>query len=295
MQNKLQTRGLIQIISQLPDKSIIRINNQSIRNDYIFNLIKDYEIKFNFSTCIYPSGVFIQVDKSNMQIFIQILENVNVSKYLIDSEYFACQETYWEPLAAVYKGLFCISDKIKLSEEFITQCEENDIDVMFVEMPTANSWNYKKHNGMTKYAKELGIPFVDLNTTEGKNAINWKKDTRDGGRHLNCYGAKKVTREIGKYISENYTFTNKKKDPEYKSWNKSYKEYKQFMKTDKKSSDKKHKKSKKADSKQSDTSDAKKQKTEKTTTENKSETTTESTATEVVTESASTEATTTQQ
>lgn len=93
MQNKLQTRGLIQIISQLPDKSIIRINNQSIRNDYIFNLIKDYEIKFNFSTCIYPSGVFIQVDKSNMQIFIQILENVNVSKYLIDSEYFACQET----------------------------------------------------------------------------------------------------------------------------------------------------------------------------------------------------------
>ena len=129
MQNKLQTRGLIQIISQLPDKSIIRINNQSIRNDYIFNLIKDYEIKFNFSTCIYPSGVFIQVDKSNMQIFIQILENVNVSKYLIDSEYFACQETYWEPLAAVYKGLFCISDKIKLSEEFITQCEENDIDV----------------------------------------------------------------------------------------------------------------------------------------------------------------------
>ena len=178
---------------------------------------------------------------------------------------------------------------------FLDLCEENDIDVMFVEMPTANSWNYKKHNGMTKYAKELGIPFVDLNTTEGKNAINWKKDTRDGGRHLNCYGAKKVTREIGKYISENYTFTNKKKDPEYKSWNKAYREYKQFMKTDKKSSDKKHKKSKKADIKQSDTSDTKKQKTEKTTTENKPETTTESTATEEVTESASTEANTTLQ
>ena len=43
MQNKLQTRGLIQIISQLPVNSIIRINNQSIRNDNIFNLIKDYE------------------------------------------------------------------------------------------------------------------------------------------------------------------------------------------------------------------------------------------------------------
>ena len=110
MQNKLQTRGLIQIISQLPDNSIIKINNQSIRNDYVFNLIKDYEIKLNFSTYIYLSGVFIQIDKSNIQTFIQILENVNVSKYLIDSEYFVCQETYLEPLAAVYKGLFCISD-----------------------------------------------------------------------------------------------------------------------------------------------------------------------------------------
>ena len=87
MQNKLQTRGLIQIISQLPVNSIIRINNQSIRNDNIFNLIKDYEIKINFSTNIYLSGVFIQIDKSNIQIFNQILENVNVSKYLIDSEY----------------------------------------------------------------------------------------------------------------------------------------------------------------------------------------------------------------
>ena len=41
MQNKLQTGGFsIQIISQLPVNSIIRINNQSIRNDNIFNLIK---------------------------------------------------------------------------------------------------------------------------------------------------------------------------------------------------------------------------------------------------------------
>lgn len=135
MQNKLQTEGLIQIISQLPNNSIIRINNQSIRNDSIFNFIKGREIKFNFSTCIYLSGVFIQIDKSNIQTFIQTLENVNFSKYLIDSEYFVCQGTYWESLAAVYKGLFCISDKIKLSEEFITHCEENDISVQDMYIP----------------------------------------------------------------------------------------------------------------------------------------------------------------
>lgn len=135
MQNKLQTEGLIQIISQLPNNSVIRINNQSIRNNYIFNFIKGHEIKFNFSTYIYLSGVFIQIDKSNIQTFIQTLENVNISKYLIDSEYFVCQGTYWEPLAAVYKGLFCISDKIKLSEEFITQCEENDIAVQDMYIP----------------------------------------------------------------------------------------------------------------------------------------------------------------
>ena len=40
MQNKLQTRGLIQIISQLPDNSIIKINNQSIRNNTSVNFYR---------------------------------------------------------------------------------------------------------------------------------------------------------------------------------------------------------------------------------------------------------------
>lgn len=113
---------------------------------------------------------------------------------------------------------------------FLDICKENNVEVMFVEMPTASSWNYKKHNGMTQYAKKLGIPFLDLNTVKGKNKINWGTDTRDGGKHLNCYGARKVTREIGKYISKHYSFENKKKDSRYTDWNKQYKVYKKYMK-----------------------------------------------------------------
>ncbi len=118
---------------------------------------------------------------------------------------------------------------------FLKICKEKNIDVLFVEMPSAKSWNYKKHNGMTAYAKELGIPFVDLNAIEGKYAVDWKYDTRDGGKHLNCYGAKKVTKYLGKYITENYTFENKKDNPEYENWNKEYKKYKKYMKKSKKS------------------------------------------------------------
>ena len=147
---------------------------------------------------------------------------------------------------------------------FLDICKENNVEVMFVEMPTASSWNYKKHNGMTQYAIKydeisyldilnqdlkvmdstatslckdnhiplvvLGIPFLDLNTVKGKNKINWGTDTRDGGKHLNCYGARKVTREIGKYISKHYSFENKKKDSRYTDWNKQYKVYKKYMK-----------------------------------------------------------------
>ncbi len=88
---------------------------------------------------------------------------------------------------------------------------------------------------MTAYAKELGIPFVDLNTIEGKYAVDWKYDTRDGGKHLNCYGAKKVTKYLGKYITENYTFENKKDNRNMRIGIRNIKSTKKYMKKTKKS------------------------------------------------------------
>ena len=116
-----------------------------------------------------------------------------------------------------------------LLDKLISKCNENGIKMMFVETPTAKSWNYARHNAMVKYAKQKKIDFVDMNTLEGKYAIDWSTDTRDGGRHLNCEGAEKVSAYLGKYISEHYSFKDKRDLEKYVVWNNDYLDYIKYM------------------------------------------------------------------
>ncbi len=116
-----------------------------------------------------------------------------------------------------------------LLEKLIAKCNDNGIKIMFMETPTAKSWNYARHNAMVKYAKEKKINFVDMNTLDGEYAVDWNTDTRDGGRHLNCEGAEKVSAYLGKYISEKYSFKDKRKSEKYADWNNDYMNYVKYM------------------------------------------------------------------
>ena len=46
----------------------------------------------------------------------------------------------------------------------------------------------------------------------------------DGGDHLNIYGAKKVSKYLGDYLNDNYSFKKHNKKI-IKEWNKDYKDY----------------------------------------------------------------------
>ncbi len=116
-----------------------------------------------------------------------------------------------------------------LLEKLIAKCKDNGIKIMFMETPTAKSWNYARHNAMVEFAKEKNIDFVDMNTLGGEYAVDWNTDTRDGGRHLNCGGAEKVSAYLGKYISEKYSFKDKRKSDKYADWNNDYMNYVKYM------------------------------------------------------------------
>ena len=115
-------------------------------------------------------------------------------------------------------------------EKLLRECKDKGIEVMLIETPTATSWTYARHVAMMEYAEEKGLEFIDFNTLTGKNAIDWSADTKDGGMHMNVYGARKVTAYLGKYITENYSFENKKTDSAYSDWNKDCSEYKKYVK-----------------------------------------------------------------
>lgn len=108
---------------------------------------------------------------------------------------------------------------------FVKTCRDNGIELIFLELPSQSSWNYKKHNAVKDYADKNGIPFLDLNLDRDSFDFDWKTDTRDGGNHLNNSGARKTTLFIGKKLSENYSLSDHRGDNRFKQWDSDYKEY----------------------------------------------------------------------
>ena len=108
---------------------------------------------------------------------------------------------------------------------FVKICRENAAELLFTELPSQSSWNYQKHNAVKDYADKNNIPFLDLNIGRDSFGFDWKTDTRDGGNHLNNRGARKATLFIGKYINENYSLSDHRRDEAFKGWDMDYREY----------------------------------------------------------------------
>lgn len=104
-------------------------------------------------------------------------------------------------------------------------CDENESRLVLVSTPSTKNWNYKRHNGIQNLADEIGCDYIDLNLMNDRIQIDWDKDTRDKGDHLNHFGAVKVTRFLSEYLSGMEMLTDHRTDPGYAKWNDSLKKY----------------------------------------------------------------------
>lgn len=107
-------------------------------------------------------------------------------------------------------------------------CNQKQIKFILFEVPSPDSWNYKKHNRLSKYAKENDLEFIDLNLYNKEIGMDWEKDSSDGGDHLNIYGAEKVSTFIADYLNENYNLPDRRSEKKYVKWNKQLKEYRKI-------------------------------------------------------------------
>lgn len=104
-------------------------------------------------------------------------------------------------------------------DKIIDLCKKNDIQLMFFGAPSLTNWSYARHNAVNEFATDNDIPFLDFNTLDDYE-INYKRDFRDKGNHMNYYGAKKITDYIGNYIKENYpnALDDKRENEDYSYW-----------------------------------------------------------------------------
>ena len=124
----------------------------------------------------------------------------------------------------------------KLSASTFSKCihyckSQGSIPVL-ISVPNYTGWNYQTHNALQEIADKNGINFVDLNL-ELKKQINWKKDSVDGGDHLNIKGAKKTSAYLGEYLKKEYGLPDRRGTTNYKQWDNDVEEWEKLMLLDK--------------------------------------------------------------
>ena len=87
-------------------------------------------------------------------------------------------------------------------------------------VPYEDSANYPTlAKTMEAISKDLGVDYIDTNLLRDDIPIDWKKDTKDKGDHLNYNGAVKMPNYIGKYLDDTKLFKDTRNDPSYDNWN----------------------------------------------------------------------------
>ncbi len=103
-------------------------------------------------------------------------------------------------------------------DRIVDFCGENDIELLILALPSPGNYNKEVHKAVQEWADDKGTEFVDMNLFYEELGIDWAKDTKDGGDHLNRSGSEKVSDYIAGYLRENYDLPDHRDDPEYSDW-----------------------------------------------------------------------------
>ena len=105
-------------------------------------------------------------------------------------------------------------------EQIIKICEENEIELVLYVSPNSR-WTKEKADFYEQVAQENeNVHFINFNTEEMIEEIGFdiQTDYVDAGTHVNYYGAQKMMRVVGQYLSEELQLPDHRGDSDYASW-----------------------------------------------------------------------------
>ena len=81
-------------------------------------------------------------------------------------------------------------------------CKENDIELILVKAPSLYPYWYDEwEEQIEEYAARNGLRYINFLDLAAEIGVDFSKDTYDGGLHLNLYGAEKITKYLGDFLS----------------------------------------------------------------------------------------------
>lgn len=91
-------------------------------------------------------------------------------------------------------------------DKIIELTRKEGVGLILIKTPNGHAERQKLYLSVEDYAKEKGVPFLNMNTVF------------DGEAHINVIHAETVTRYVGNYLTERYEITDKRNDPAYAQW-----------------------------------------------------------------------------
>lgn len=112
-------------------------------------------------------------------------------------------------------------------EKIITTCQEKGIEILLVNVPfPASEEKQRNANSIYPIAEKYGVKYINYLYQEG--IVDFETDVYDADAHLNPSGARKVTKDLGKILSEEYQMPDHRGDEAYQEWHQDYREYQEF-------------------------------------------------------------------
>lgn len=204
-------------LEAINDKNLEIENKDKI--SYIFPILRFHSRWNELDTGDFrkiKNGYFKKLSYKGMAISLKVKPYIDKEKYMEEK-----------------KEKVTIPDgNLEYLQKIVKLCEDNGIKMLWTELPTSRSHSLAKNKKTTELANTYGIKFIDYNLKKNFDEIkmNWNNDTADGGFHLNVNGAEKVSKNIGKLLSEEYSCLNHKGQSKYINWQKESEAYHRHIK-----------------------------------------------------------------
>ena len=88
-------------------------------------------------------------------------------------------------------------------KEIVSFCENKNLELLLIKLP--KKWDNVQHDAVQYLANRYMLPFIDFNDGELQEEIGFSllEDYRDR-YHSNIYGARKISRYLSDYLTQNY-------------------------------------------------------------------------------------------
>ncbi len=117
-------------------------------------------------------------------------------------------------------------------KDLLSFLQEEGKEGLFIVSPYGESLEEQQmYNYMEEIVTACGYRFLNMNNHYEEIGIVFEEDFADYGSHTNAVGAEKCTDFLREYLLEHYTFTDKRGEDAYQSWEESYDRWKTEMET----------------------------------------------------------------